>query len=349
MMHHKLRVFAAFLGLFAIAACDGTTNFTGTQNNPQPPTAGPPGPPAQGTYVALSSDADDWVGDGLDYLYTQADSIVAVTVQGNLLTVDVDGDEYWTGEFQLPDSVTAIETGVYPNLTRYPFHDAIVGGLSWSGEGRGCNTLEGSITIDSVTYDGDTLVAVGLSFEQYCEGNTPALRGEIRWDASDTTSPPGPAAQAPAGTWEPLQGTTPDTGNYVYLVSQQGDFIGQGADYLYTDATATISVSPATGRVLVSVAGPENWSGDFQGMNFLTQLEPGYYGDLQRYPFHNPVKGGLNWSGEGRGCNRLTGWFMVDNITFSGDVLTALDLRFEQHCEGDTPGLFGEIHWVQTP
>ncbi len=347
MIHQDFRVVAAFLCLFAVAGCDSTSNFSGTNNNPQPPGAAPPGPPAQGSYVALSSDAGDFVGDGLDYLYTQADSIITVTVDGNLLTVSIEGDEFWTGEFQLPDSVTAIETGSYANLTRYPFHDAAVGGLSWSGEGRGCNTLDGTLTIDSVTYDGDTLTDVGLTFEQYCEGNSPALRGEIRWDAADTTSPPGPAAQAPADAWEPLQGSTPDTGNYVYLVSQQGDFIGQGADYLYTDATATISLSPETGRVSVSVTGPESWSGEFQGMNFLAQLEAGYYGDLQRYPFHNPVKGGLSWSGEGRGCNRLTGWFMVDNIAFDGDLLTAFDLRFEQHCEGGTPALFGEIHWVQ--
>jgi hypothetical protein len=81
-------------------------------------------------------------------------------------------------------------------------------------------------------------------------------------------------------------------------------------------------------------------------MDILTAPEAGYYGDLQRYPFHNPVKGGLNWSGEGRGCNTLTGWFVVDSVTYNGDALTAIDLRFEQHCDGGTSALHGEIHWV---
>lgn len=97
----------------------------------------------------------------------------------------------------------------------------------------------------------------------------------------------------------------------------------------------------------LAITGAENWNGEFQGMNFLTELEAGYYGALQRYPFHNPVKGGLSWSGEGRGCNTLTGWFVVDSVTYNGAAVTAIDLRFEQHCEGGTPALFGEIHWVQ--
>ncbi|MFB3105615.1 MAG: hypothetical protein ACE1ZA_11940, partial [Pseudomonadales bacterium] len=263
------------------------------------------------------------------------------------LTVDIDGDEGWTGEFQLPDTSLVLEVGTYANLTRYPFHDAAVGGLSWSGEGRGCNTLDGSIIIDSVTYNGSTLTDIDLSFEQYCDGNSLALRGEIHWTADDTTTPPGPVVPPPTGLWEPMQGSTPATDNYIYLVSDQGDFIGAGAAYLYTDATAVITVDATDGGVSVSVTGTEGWNGDFQAMDILTDLEAGYYGGLQRYPFHNPVKGGLSWSGEGRGCNTLTGWFVVDSVTYNVDALTAIDLRFEQHCEGDTPALHGEIHWVQ--
>ena len=41
------------------------------------------------------------------------------------------------------------------------------------------------------------------------------------------------------------------------------------------------------------------------------------------------------------------GWFVVDAVTYVGDTLTAIDLRFEQHCEGHAPALRGEIHWIQ--
>jgi hypothetical protein len=80
-------------------------------------------------------------------------------------------------------------------------------------------------------------------------------------------------------------------------------------------------------------------------MNVVSTLQPGYYGNLSRYPFHNPAKGGLDWSGNGRGCNTLTGWFAIDSVTYTGTTLTQIDLRFEQHCEGGTPALHGAIHW----
>jgi hypothetical protein len=82
-------------------------------------------------------------------------------------------------------------------------------------------------------------------------------------------------------------------------------------------------------------------------MQGLTELVPGFYGGLQRYPFHNPTKGGLSWSGEGRACNELTGWFVVDHAAYDEcHVLTELDLRFEQHCEGVGAALHGQIHYT---
>jgi hypothetical protein len=93
--------------------------------------------------------------------------------------------------------------------------------------------------------------------------------------------------------------------------------------------------------------GSDWWNGDFQAMTSLGQLQPGYYGGLQRYPFHNPVKGGLSWYGDGRGCNTLAGWFVVDSVTYSAGNLASIDLRFEQHCEGVGAALHGAIHWIR--
>jgi hypothetical protein len=328
------------LCLLFLAACSGGSGGSGqsSPNNPPPP------PPPPTTSIDLTSDSGDYIGAGQSYSYTQADSLVTVSANGGHLSISVSGDESWSGEFQLPNTYTQLAVGVYTNLERYPFHDPAVGGLSWTGEGRGCNTSTGTITINDVVYNGTNLVGIDLEFEQYCDGGSAALRGSIYWDANDATSPPGPAAP-PAGLWEPGAGVTPATGNYVYLESQAGDYIGQGGTYLYTPADAVITVSDAGGRLAVSINGNEGWSGDFQVMSSISFLEEGYYGDLERYPFHNPVKGGLSWSGEGRGCNRLTGWFLVDSVTYNGDTLTAIDLRFEQHCEGGGPALNGEIHW----
>ena len=189
------------------------------------------------------------------------------------------------------------------------------------------------------------LTAIDLRFEQHCEGGSPALHGQVRWIAGDTTAPPGPVLPIPATYWQPAPGATPASGNYIFLQSDVGDYIGAGQTYTYTPGDAQLTVSATGGHLSVRVAGSKVWTGDFQAMSSLSALQPGLYADLQRYPFHNPVKGGLSWSGDGRGCNTLTGWFIVDSVTYASGVLSSVDLRFEQHCEGGTPALRGQIRW----
>lgn len=295
-------------------------------------------------FVRLQSDAGDYIGGGLSYNYTQADAVITVAATGNQLAVTIRGDESWFGIFQEPSPLSQLQPGNYVDLQRYPFHDPTRGGLSWDGEGRGCNTLLGWFTIDSVTYVGGALASVDLRFEQHCDGSTSALRGTMHWRSDDDTAPPGPVDPVPAELWRPASGATPSGGDFVYLQSDVGDYIGAGQTYTYTQADASIALAVDGGRLSVTVNGAQWWIGEFQAMNTLPQLRPGYYGDLRRYPFHNPVKGGLTWFGEGRGCNTLLGWFAVDRVTLTDGIVTAIDLRFEQRCDGGTAALHGAIH-----
>ncbi|RJF99475.1 hypothetical protein [Noviherbaspirillum saxi] len=286
-------------------------------------------------------------GKGRSYTYTKADAKISITERGGNLSVRIDGDEYWSASFRTMNSLTELKAGYYGELKRYPFHNPVKGGLDWSGEGRGCNTLQGWFVIDEVTYVGSTLDSIDLRFEQNCEGGKPSLYGKIHWTSKDTVAPPGPVLPLPSNLWSPPAGVTPAFDSYVYLQSDAMDYIGRGQSYLYTMADAIISVSASGGLLSVRINGNEYWTGEFQTMNTLTQIKPGYYGQLQRYPFHNPVKGGLSWSGEGRGCNTLQGWFAVDQVTYISGRLASIDLRFEQYCEGFGPALHGKIHWVK--
>jgi hypothetical protein len=175
------------------------------------------------------------------------------------------------------------------------------------------------------------------------------MNGQIHWNVNDTTTPGGPIFPVPSGLWQPQAGSTPASGNYVYLQSDAGDYVGGGQTLTYTPATNNLVVSVAGTLMTVNIFELSNsldWTGDFEGMNTLAHLQAGYYSGLERYPFNNPTAGGLSWYGEGNGCNTLTGWFAVDDITFSNGDLTAVDVRFEQHCEGATPALHGQIHWT---
>lgn len=319
----------AVAALLATAACDSGSP-TEPEPNPEP------------SFIRLESDAGDYIGQGQRYEYTRSNAVLSVHADGNSLSVMIDGDEWWFGDFQLPSTETRLEAGTYANLTRFPFHSAAAGGLSWFGEGRGCNTLTGSVTISEVEYQGEELRAVDLTFEQRCENSSARLRGTIHWRADDESTPPGPVNPAPSGLWTPPAGALPNVARALYLASEPGDYIGGGNTYTYTGADVVVQVT--AGHVYVQ-AGP--WNGNFQAMEGLSRIQPGYYGSLTRYPFHNPAKGGLTWSGDGRGCNNLTGWFVVDRVTYTDGRVTALDLRFEQHCESHAAALRGALHWTE--
>jgi hypothetical protein len=316
-----------------------------------PPPAGlwqpaPGSTPATGNYVYLKGDSGDYIVGNQTLVYTQANALLKGTSSGALFSIGVTGDTNWTGDFKAMSPLSLLEPGYYGDLERYPFSNPAKGGLSWSGDGRGCNTLGGWFVVDHVAYDNGSLSAIDLRFEQHCEGGSAALHGQIHWTPNDPTTPPGPVDPPPAGLWQPAPGSTPATGNYVYLKGDSGDYIVGNQTLVYTQADASLSLNSSGAHVSISVTGDVNWTGDFQGMSTLSQLAPGYYGNLERYPFQNPVKGGLDWSGNGRGCNTLSGWFVVDDITYDNGSLSAIDLRFEQHCEGGSAALHGQIHWT---
>jgi hypothetical protein len=164
----------------------------------------PPGPekPATPNDVHLQSDAGDYIGVGKTYSYDQSDAVMTVTASGGYLTVSIDGDQRWQGQFQSPSGMTQLKAGTYPNLQRYPYHDPAVGGLSWDGEGRGCNTLSGSFTIDSVTYATDVLTKIDLSFHRGVARNG-ALGDRRHYGTARTCEPPSGRIVAPDSRFHP--------------------------------------------------------------------------------------------------------------------------------------------------
>jgi uncharacterized repeat protein (TIGR01451 family) len=305
--------------------------------------------PATGNVVYLQSDAGDFIGQGMTKVYTPLDSVIEVggggmTPVGNRFQLTVRSDEEWTGYFQAMNTLSDLQPGYYGNLQQFPENNPTVGGISWNGEGRGCSDATGWFVIDSVTYSGSALDSIELRFEQHCEGVTAALHGLIRWSAADMRTPLPPQVPPPSNLWSPSSGATPASGNYVYLQSEAGDFIGQGETHLYTSANADFAMSTAGSQlnVEVDIAGALTWGSYFIPMVPLTQLQVGYYGDLTG---HNIAKGLFSWYGNGRACGSPSGWFVVDDVSYASGSLTSIDLRFEQHCEGAVPALHGKIHW----
>ncbi|MDC2956570.1 hypothetical protein PO587_19035 [Streptomyces gilvifuscus] len=182
----------------ALAMATGTTGLlAGSEAHALPVTEGS---------FSFSGDDGDYISGGRSYTYATA-SQDHMNVTGNtdngVVTVSVDGanGDWWSLNLSAP-SGKALTPGTYTGATRYPFNEATEPGLSLSGNGRGCNQLTGTFTISAVEFGPQGYVKkLDASFEQHCEGSTPAARGEVHIEN------PAPPAELGLGLDIALNGT----------------------------------------------------------------------------------------------------------------------------------------------
>lgn len=79
-----------------------------------------------------------------------------------------------------------LEVKTYENALRYPFNGKSRPGLSFDGDGRGCNELEGRFTILELERDTQgNLTKFAANFEQHCEKSVSSADfGAIRFNSS---------------------------------------------------------------------------------------------------------------------------------------------------------------------
>jgi hypothetical protein len=96
------------------------------------------------------------------------------------------GEGPWTVDFSSKELSEALSTGMYDDAMRYPFESPGQPGLKISGEGRECTALTGWFYIFDLAIDDSGVTSVltrlSASFEQHCEGGTPALQGCIHYE-----------------------------------------------------------------------------------------------------------------------------------------------------------------------
>ncbi|MET8080649.1 hypothetical protein [Streptomyces sp. NPDC005303] len=194
---HVLTRATATLAL-ALAMATGTTGLlSGTEAHALPVTDGS---------FSFSGDEGDYISGGQSYTYATS-SQDHLNVSGNtdnrVITLSVDGanGDWWTLDLAAPAGRT-LTPGTYTGATRYPFNDATEPGLSLSGNGRGCNELTGTFTVSAVEFGPQGYVKkLDATFEQHCEGFTPAARGEVHIEN------PAPPAELGLGLDIALAGT----------------------------------------------------------------------------------------------------------------------------------------------
>lgn len=329
-----------------LAACGGGGGGgSDGGTTPAPIVAAPP----VATTITLQSEAGDFIGQGQSYSYDPTNALISVEVtpQG-LISLSVRGDQQWTANLMPPSGSSTLAVGRYDGMSASLTADPSKGMFRWYGGGRGCAVSDSSVIVDQVAYSGGFLSSISLRFTRYCDGSAAALRGEVKWTRSDTRSMPALPAPLPPGLWRPAADSVPASGDYVILDSSAGDPVALGRSLHYTLVDTSIVVrSGPNSEVAVQVAGKEHWIGLLQFPESLAGTPVmGYYPALHRTPLHNPGRGGLNWSGEGRSCLALDGWLAIDRVVVSQNIITALEARFEQRCQGSVGVLRGALRWT---
>jgi len=163
--------------------------------------------------LSMVSEDGDWVGAGLSYSYstetgdTFESNSAGATNNAGIYVLGANGD-WWNLIFSAPDDQTLVP-GTYSGATRFGFNGPGEPGMVIDGNSRGCNILSGSFTVLDVSFGPyNYLERFHATFEQYCDFNTAALRGEI-----NIINPPVPdplqlrVEIAPIGTANPKAGT----------------------------------------------------------------------------------------------------------------------------------------------
>ena len=151
-------------------------------------------PPSDGTFVSYKSQAGDWPGGGGAHMYALNDAIWSVRVNTNtwnavgVNSVNIWIDDppgadpawWWGIDFAAPAGQQLVP-GTYESATRFPFQEANSPGFDFGGSGRGCNTLTARFVVHEAVYGpGPTVERFRATFEQHCDGRSPALTGEVR-------------------------------------------------------------------------------------------------------------------------------------------------------------------------
>jgi len=188
--------------------------------------------PATAGSFTMTGDPGDYIAGGTTYSYdVAAGDLLSISaddeLRGVYLSIDGKNGDWWSMELKAPAG-HQLAVGNYPEATRAPFSGAGAG-IDVSGNGRGCNTIEGSFVVADVAFGPHGYVErLDATFEQHCEGGDPALRGRV---VIGNPPPPTPLAftVAPAadGVFSKLNGKATVHGTVACNADATVNFTGQ--------------------------------------------------------------------------------------------------------------------------
>jgi len=295
--------------------------------------------PASGSYVFLTGIPHP-DGTTRERVYTRSNAALWMSSYEGLASIDIQGDQFWRGQFATMRAIKQFQVGYYPNMTDYARYNPLFGGLSWSGEGVSCGKT-GWFAVDSVVYSGNEIAALDLRFE--CSRDGVTVHGKVHWQAGETPIILGPATP-PATLWKPPASFQAPAGNYVYLTSDTGNY--QARINKTLPIGELFQVSQTSTSEIIIVRSNDYWI-TFRGIEGMPNLTPGYYSGLKEV-YVNPVRGGFGMTSN-MTCSPEEAWVVVEQASYVLDELVSLDLRFEATCPSGKDTINGFVHWRKTP
>lgn len=161
------------------------------------------------TALFYSSGEQSWVGGGETVQVTPDDGFSITANLNHAAGVsfsinDFSSNNFWDSRWWYLDfaapAAAQLQVGSYQNATRFPFQSPTAAGLSFSGNGRGDNTLTGNFEVLQADYAADgSILAFAANFIQYDEGITSWWNiGGIRYNSDvaigSTTAVPEPSS-----------------------------------------------------------------------------------------------------------------------------------------------------------
>lgn len=200
------------------------------------------------TSLVMQSQPGDFVGAGQNYSFTGSSASFRFLASPTGLEQDLNATDgqTWTVDMY-PAQGQILAPGSFPKATRYPFNGT-GNGLSVYGDGRGCNTVTGSFAVKQAVFSAvdNSLQNFDGTFVQHCEGQTPALTGEVRYDAEPVTTPAPSVTKLKAVAAAPkltITWANPTGSRYAYTLVR-----------IYSSGTPA-GVSPIAGRAVYAGTG----------------------------------------------------------------------------------------------
>lgn len=296
---------------------------------------------ASGNCVYMTSEPGDPIYQGQTSFFTSANSSFVANTYKESLQTWVFNTNVFSGYFVWPDDMAELLPGYYGNLTQQMLPN---GSMGWEilYTYPSCPG-EGWIVIENVEFTNGLISAVSYRFQYHCTDSDPALSFFLSWN-KDFVALPGPTLP-PADLWEPPKAALPSSGNYAYLQSQPGDpyytFLSSNSEFTLNYQCADDPYVSCT--LYIDIRGWTDYWGQFGSITLLSKFEKGYY--VCPSPV-NYALGSIAWQNLVNDTAFITGWYMIDEVSYTGQDLSAIKMRFEGKSTPDSPAVYGAINWA---